>query len=72
MPREGPGFIEDLVLLWLTLGAWVIVAEVVITALNLSGIVATVAGVGIGAVIAFVVLYGYYRYFLDEKPLQQS
>ncbi|WP_049927132.1 hypothetical protein [Halopiger goleimassiliensis] len=72
MSRDGPGFLEDLVLLWLTLVVWIGLSEFAVTTLNVDGVVATVVALGIGTVVAFVGLYGYYRLFLDEKPLQSA
>lgn len=69
MDRDGPGFLTDLVIVFLTYAAIMLIADFVTASLDLEGIASTAVALVIGLAIVFVVLITYYRTFLEEAPV---
>ncbi len=67
MTRDGPGFLVDLLFLWLVVMACLVVADWFDRQFGRP--VGLLLGIAAAVVIVFSFLVAYYRMYLDERPL---
>ena len=67
MHRDGPGFLIDLLYVWLVVVVCVVVADSVARAIGRP--VGLVVGITVSILVVFLFLLAYYRIYLDERPL---